>query len=164
MLTHLEERIRMQDTKVEFKDLQVVRVVGRGTFGTVKLVQHIPTKIRYALKCVSRRSVVALNQQDHIRLEREIMAENDHPFIIRLVRTFRDKDFLYFLTELVTGGELYDAIRKLGLLGRYQAQFYLASIVLAIEYLHERNIAYRDLKPENILLDSQGTLGLCEID
>nr|AAM22643.1 cGMP-dependent protein kinase [Eimeria maxima] len=162
MLTHLEERIRMQDTKVEFKDLQVVRVVGRGTFGTVKLVQHIPTKIRYALKCVSRKSVVALNQQDHIRLEREIMAENDHPFIIRLVRTFRDKDFLYFLTELVTGGELYDAIRKLGLLGRYQAQFYLASIVLAIEYLHERNIAYRDLKPENILLDSQGYVKLID--
>ncbi|XP_026191380.1 cGMP-dependent protein kinase egl-4 [Cyclospora cayetanensis] len=162
MLTHLEERIRMQDTKVEFKDLQVVRVVGRGTFGTVKLVQHIPTKIRYALKCVSRRSVVALSQQDHIRLEREIMAENDHPFIIRLVRTFRDKEFLYFLTELVTGGELYDAIRKLGLLGRYQAQFYLASIVLAIEYLHERNIAYRDLKPENILLDSQGYVKLID--
>ncbi|CDJ48039.1 cAMP-dependent protein kinase catalytic subunit beta, related [Eimeria brunetti] len=162
MLTHLEERIRMQDTKVEFKDLQVVRVVGRGTFGTVKLVQHTPTKIRYALKCVSRRSVVALNQQDHIRLEREIMAENDHPFIIRLVRTFRDKDFLYFLTELVTGGELYDAIRKLGLLGRYQAQFYLASIVLAIEYLHERNIAYRDLKPENILLDYQGYVKLID--
>lgn len=55
-----------------------------GTFGTVKLVQHKPTKIRYALKCVSRKSVVALDQQEHIRLEREIMAENDHPFIIRL--------------------------------------------------------------------------------
>lgn len=55
-----------------------------GTFGTVKLVRHEPTKIRYALKCVSRKSVVALNQQHHIRLEREIMAENDHPFIIRL--------------------------------------------------------------------------------
>ncbi|KEP63576.1 UNVERIFIED_CONTAM: protein kinase G AGC kinase family member PKG [Hammondia hammondi] len=162
MLAHLEERIRMQDTKVEFQDLQVVRVVGRGTFGTVKLVRHVPTDIRYALKCVSRRSVIALSQQQHIRLEREIMAENDHPFIIRLVRTFRDKEFLYFLTELVTGGELYDAIRKLGLLARSQAQFYLASIVLAIEYLHERNIAYRDLKPENILLDSQGYVKLID--
>lgn len=59
------------------------------------------------------------------------------------VRTFRDSDFLYFLTELITGGELYDAIRKLGLLTRPQSQFYIASIVLAIEYLHERSIAYR---------------------
>lgn len=59
------------------------------------------------------------------------------------VKTFRDKDYIYFLTELITGGELYDAIRKLGLLSRYQSQFYLGSIILAIEYLHERNIVYR---------------------
>eukprot|EP00922_Rhytidocystis_sp_ex-Travisia-forbesii_P012618 GHVS01019008.1.p1 GENE.GHVS01019008.1~~GHVS01019008.1.p1 ORF type:complete len:379 (+),score=33.76 GHVS01019008.1:73-1137(+) len=162
MLAHLEERIKLQDTRVEFHELETIRVVGRGTFGTVKLVRHRTTGIRYAFKCVSRRSVIALNQQDHIRLEREILAENDHPFIIKLVRTFKDRETLYFLTELVTGGELYDAIRKLGLLSREQGQFYLASIILAIEYLHERNIAYRDLKPENILLDSQGYMKLID--
>ncbi|KAF8819015.1 protein kinase G AGC kinase family member PKG, partial [Cardiosporidium cionae] len=115
-----------------------------------------------ALKCVRRRTVIALSQSDHIRLEREIMAENDHPFIIRLIRTFKDSEYLYFLTELVTGGELYDAIRNLGLLSHSQAQFYLASMILSIEYLHERNIAYRDLKPENILLDSQGYMKLID--
>lgn len=162
MLSHLEERIRLQDTRVMFNELIVQRIIGRGTFGTVKLVKHKPTGTRYALKCVSRRSVIQLNQQDHIRLEREILAENDHPFIIKLVRTFRDLGYLYFLTELITGGELYDAIRKLGLLNRPQSQFYLASIILAIEYLHERNIAYRDLKPENILLDSQGYIKLID--
>eukprot|EP00914_Ancora_sagittata_P026955 GHVO01052901.1.p1 GENE.GHVO01052901.1~~GHVO01052901.1.p1 ORF type:complete len:652 (+),score=108.99 GHVO01052901.1:253-1956(+) len=162
MLSHLEERIRLQDTKVKWDEMQHVRVIGRGTFGIVKLIRHKPTGTRYALKCVSRRSVIQLNQQEHIRLEREILAENDHPFIIKLVRTFKDKQYLYFLTELVTGGELYDAIRKLGLLSRQQAQFYLASVVLAIEYLHERNIAYRDLKPENILLDSQGYMKLID--
>ena len=64
-------------------------------------------------------------------------------FYFSTVRTFRDPEFLYFLTELITGGELYDAIRKLGLLSGSQSQFYLASIILAIEYLHERSIAYR---------------------
>lgn len=162
MLSHLEERIRLQDTRVAFSELAVQRIIGRGTFGTVKLVRHRPTGTRYALKCVGRKSIIQLNQQDHIRLEREILAENDHPFIIKLVRTFRDGEFLYFLTELITGGELYDAIRKLGLLTRSQSQFYLASIILAIEYLHERNIAYRDLKPENILLDSQGYIKLID--
>lgn len=162
MLQHLEDRIRLQDTRVRFEELQVIKIIGRGTFGTVKLVLHTPTNTRYALKCVARKSVVQLNQQEHIRLEREILAENDHPFIIKLVRTFRDKSYLYFLTELITGGELYDAIRKLGLLSRSQSQFYLASIIVAIEYLHERNIAYRDLKPENIMLDSQGYIKLID--
>lgn len=162
MLDHLEERIKMQDTKVEMDELKTERIIGRGTFGTVKLVLHKPTNIRYALKCVSRRSIISLNQQNNIKLEREITAENDHPFIIRLVRTFKDFEYLYFLTELVTGGELYDAIRKLGLLSKFQAQFYLGSIILAIEYLHERNIAYRDLKPENILLDKQGYVKLID--
>ncbi|VUZ98190.1 cGMP-dependent protein kinase [Plasmodium vivax] len=162
MLTHLEERIKMQDTKVEMHELETERIIGRGTFGTVKLVHHKPTQIRYALKCVSKRSIISLNQQNNIKLEREITAENDHPFIIRLVRTFKDSNCFYFLTELVTGGELYDAIRKLGLLSKPQAQFYLGSIILAIEYLHERNIVYRDLKPENILLDKQGYVKLID--
>ncbi|VEV55926.1 cGMP-dependent protein kinase, putative [Plasmodium vinckei vinckei] len=162
MLAHLEERIKMQDTKVEMSELLTERIIGRGTFGIVKLVLHEPTKIRYALKCVSKKSIIELNQQNNIKLEREITAENDHPFIIRLVRTFKDSKYFYFLTELVTGGELYDAIRKLGLLSRSQAQFYLGSIILAIEYLHERNIVYRDLKPENILLDKQGYVKLID--
>uniref|UniRef100_A0A0G4IBD7 cGMP-dependent protein kinase n=1 Tax=Chromera velia CCMP2878 TaxID=1169474 RepID=A0A0G4IBD7_9ALVE len=156
MLEHLESRIKLQDTQVKLEELEVVRTVGRGTFGVVKLVRNKSTGVRYALKCVKRQTVIVLNQQEHIKLEREILAENDHPFIIKLVRTFKDRNFLYFLTELVTGGELYDAIRKLGLLGRAQSQFYLGGMILAVESLHERNIAYRDLKPENVLLDSQG--------
>ena len=81
---------------------------------------------------------------------------------MHLVKTFRDGGYLYFLTELITGGELYDAIREMDLLARPQAQFYIASITIAIEYLHERSIAYRDLKPENILLDSQGYIKLID--
>jgi len=161
MIEHLEDRIRLQDTKIRFEDLVTTRTVGRGTFGTVKLMKHT-SGTRFALKCVKRKTVLQLQQQEHIRLEREIMAENDHPFIVKLVRTFKDRNYLYFLTELVTGGELYDAIRKLGLLTRDQAQFYLASMILAIEYLHERNIAYRDLKPENVLLDNQGYIKLID--
>ena len=95
-------------------------------------------------------------------MERELLAENDHPFIVHLVKTFKDDKYLYFLTELITGGELYDAIRELDLLDRGQSQFYMGSIAIAIEYLHERGIAYRDLKPENILLDSQGYIKLID--
>ncbi|UKK01159.2 CGMP-dependent protein kinase [Theileria orientalis] len=162
MLSHLEHRIKVQDTKVLFEDLEAIQTIGNGTFGTVKLVVHKPSQLRFALKCISRKCITALKQQKNIKLEREIMAQNDHPLIIQLVKTFKDKENIYFLTELVTGGELYDAIRKLGLLNKQQAQFYLGSIILAFEYLHERQIAYRDLKPENILLDYQGYIKLID--
>ncbi|KAH0482201.1 MAG: uncharacterized protein KVP18_000135 [Porospora cf. gigantea A] len=162
MLSHLEERIRLQDTRIVFSDLDTVRVAGRGTFGTVKLVRHRPTGSRYALKCVKKEMVIKLRQQNQISRERELMSENDHPFIVRLVRTFKDEKFIYFLTELATGGELYDAMRVLEILDRPKAQFYTGSILLAIEYLHERNIAFRDLKPENVLLDCQGFIKLID--
>lgn len=78
------------------------------------------------------------------------------------MRTFKDDKFVYFLSELVTGGELYEALRVLGLLDRAGCQFYAASILLAIEYLHERGVAFRDIKPENVLLDGQGYIKLID--
>lgn len=162
MLAYLEYRICLQDTTMEFDDLRVERTVGRGTFGIVKLVIHKKTKTRYAMKCVRKMSVVELKQEESIKMEREILAENDHPFIVRLVRTFKDDFYLYFLTELVTGGELYDAIRSIGILKTPQAQFYFASMGLALDYMHSRTIVYRDLKPENVLLDSQGYIKIID--
>ncbi|KAL7066750.1 protein kinase domain-containing protein [Cryptosporidium serpentis] len=162
MRRYLDERIKLQDTNVELEDLKVIQTIGRGTFGIVKMVENKKTDHRYALKCISRGKIVAHNQQSHARLERSILAGNDHPFIVRLIKTFKDSDTIYFLTELVPGGELYDAIRRIGLLTRYQAQFYIGSMILALDYLHERSIVYRDLKPENILLDSQGYIKLID--
>ncbi|CAD7950564.1 unnamed protein product [Amoebophrya sp. A120] len=162
MLSHLQYRIQLQNTFLKKENLTTEKCVGRGTFGTVKLVFDKSTNVRYALKCVRKSVVLEKKQEQSIRMEREILAENDHPFIVHLVRTFKDSKFLYFLTELVTGGELYDAIRELDLLTREQAQFYLGSICLAIDYLHEKSIAYRDLKPENVLLDNSGYIKLID--
>lgn len=156
MLHYLEERIRLQQTDIALADLRKGRILGRGTFGVVRLVQHKTTGTQYALKCISRTKTTQHAQQENLRLEREILLENDHPFIVKVVRTFKDSRHLFFLTELVVGGELYSIIRAIGLLSRPQAQFYVGSLILALESLHERSIAYRDLKPENVLVDSHG--------
>lgn len=164
MLKYLDDRIRLQNTDVTLEDLQMDGVMGVGNFGVVKRVVHKSTGTKYALKCIGRAATMSnQEQQRRLLLEREILLENDHPFILKVVRTFKDRRYLYFLTELVTGGELFYAMRSIGdFLSQQQAQFYSGSILLALESLHERSIVYRDLKPENVLLDGQGFVKLID--
>merc|ERR1719203_477061 len=104
-----------------------------------------------------------MRQQRTLQTERAILAELDHPFIIKFIRSFNGRRWVYFLTELVTGGELLDALESIDrTLTRQEAQFYTGSILLAVEFLHERNIAYLDLKSENLMLDGNGYLKLID--
>lgn len=75
------------------------------------------------------------------------------PFIMQFIKTYKDQNFIYFLTEYVKGLELYDVIRIINLLNTQESQFYIGSMILAIEYLHMQGVIYRDLKPENIMID-----------
>jgi cGMP-dependent protein kinase len=161
-LEYLTSRIALQDTKLEFVDLDFLRVVGRGGFGVVKMVKARRTGTRYALKCMSKRDIVEKGQQETIVSERSVLAEVDHPFMVKYVRSFRTDTRIYFLMELVSGGELLDALDHMGLLTHQQAMFYTGSIVLALEFLHARRIAYLDLKNENCLIDRQGYLKLID--
>ncbi|CAJ1367025.1 unnamed protein product [Effrenium voratum] len=161
-LDYLKDRISLQDTNLTFQDLEFVRVIGRGGFGVVKMVRAKKTGVRYALKCVRKRDVVEKNVQDALVSELSILKEVDHPFIIKFVRSFRNKTHVYFLMELVSGGELLDALDSLGLLKYNQALFYTGCITLALEFLHARRIAYLDLKSENCLIDQQGYLKIID--
>merc|ERR1712137_870842 len=125
-----------------------------------RLVEHKKTKQRYALKQVKK--VKGEIPKEVVR-ECALLAENDHPFIVTLVKTFQSPRSVYMLQECLSGGELHDAIRRIPtVLSRAQGQFYTGSLVLVIGELSERNIVYRDLKPENVMLDQQGYLKLID--
>jgi len=158
----LEHRIKLQDTAISFSELQVQKIAGQGAFGEVRLVTHSKTNTKYALKCIKKSHVVETGQQKNVQMERKILMQCYHPCIVQFIRTFKDDNYIYFLMEFLGGGDLFMAIRQIGMLSKPQAQFYAGSIILAIDYVHKCTIIYRDLKPENVLLDSGGHVKLVD--
>lgn len=114
------------------------------------------------MKVLRKSEIVRLKQVEHINSERIILERVRHPFIVELHATYQDQINVYMLLSYIPGGELFSHLRRAGRFSADVTRFYLASIVLAIEYLHSRNIIYRDLKPENLLLDRHGYLRIAD--
>ena len=144
--------------QIQFSNLKVLGTLGKGSFGFVQLVQDKTNEMTYALKAVSKAQIVQTGQQGHIMSEKKAMMLFDHPFLIKLYATYKDKNRLYFLLEPSLGGELFSVLRERTLFDESTARFYAASVLIAFEYMHSLNIIYRDLKPENLLLDREGFL------
>lgn len=141
---------------VELADLDRLAVLGEGAFGRVVAVRHKHSQKLYALKIQAKAFITAQKMQESVANEAAVMRQVDHPFISKLHATLQDNKFVYFLLELLPGGEFFSFLQAAGKLGEEQARFYSASVVLALEELHKAKIAYRDLKPENMVLDSKG--------
>lgn len=152
----LLKRIELQDDSIMLSDLSPVKVLGKGMFGIVTLVTHNITHSVYALKSVDRLKIRAYDLQECLVLERKILLGIDHVFIVKLIKTFKDNERVYFLMEFVRGMDLFDVLRLLGILSEKDAKFYLGCMVYVLEHLHDRDIIYRDIKPENIMIDEDG--------
>ena len=114
------------------------------------------------MKVLRKTEIVRLRQVEHVNAERYILSRVHHPFIVDLFATFQDSLNVYMLMSYVPGGELFTHLRRAKYFTPDVTRFYLATIILALKYLHSFNIIYRDLKPENLLLDSRGYLRLTD--
>jgi CRP-like cAMP-binding protein len=142
--------------KVPWANLRPVSMLGKGSFGTVRLVEDSATGNTYALKAVNKARAVLMGQTRHLVLEKQCLQALEHPFIAQLIQTHRDARAVYFLSEAVLGGELFTLLRSKSIFSEDAAKFYVASVLLALEHIHARGIIYRDLKPENVLIAADG--------
>jgi len=147
---------RLKQGNVGLDDFELLRVLGKGSFGKVFLVRLIATGGVYALKVLKKSEVVRRRQVEHTKAERRIMGGIDHPFVVALRFAFQTEDKLYMVTDYCKGGELFFHLKKLRTFPEPMVRFFAAELVCALSHLHSLDIVYRDLKPENVLLDEDG--------
>ena len=162
MINYLNISLNLHDETVSLEDLLFIREIGKGNYGLVSLVMNKKTKFPYAIKAINKYNIMAENLAENIHLEKRILLKIDHPFIVKLVKCLKDDKNIFFLLEYIKGKELFDVIRDIGLLNKEQTNFYIASMMVAIQYLHESKIIYRDIKPENIIIEENGYLKLID--
>lgn len=161
------------EPKLTLHDFEIRRVLGTGGFGKVFLVSKTSGAQKgkfYAMK-VLKKAVIVRNKETkevereinvHAKLERDVLAGVQHPFIVDLKYAFQARNKVYLIMEYLAGGELFMQLQKERMLMEDTAIFYLSQVLLAIEHLHKSGIIYRDLKPENIMLDRQGHVKLTD--
>jgi serine/threonine protein kinase len=143
---------------MDMEDLRVTATLGRGSFGTVRLARHAVTGGKFACKCQAKQKILAETMEPYIVTECKILAMVDNPFVLKLYATFQNDRYVYFVLELLPGGELYGHLRRLVSFPEPMLRFFVAQVVLAFECLHAKGVLYRDLKPENLVLDAAGYL------
>ncbi|XP_035412681.1 citron Rho-interacting kinase isoform X2 [Cygnus atratus] len=160
---YAETIAELRELQPSVKDFEVKSVVGCGHFADVKVVREKATGDVYAMKVMSKESLLAQEHVSFFEEERSILSQSTSPWIPQLQYAFQDKKNLYLVMEYQPGGDL------LSLLNRYEdhldetmVQFYLAELVLAIHSVHQMGYVHRDIKPENVLIDRIGHIKLVD--
>nr|OQO31675.1 hypothetical protein B0A51_01165 [Rachicladosporium sp. CCFEE 5018] len=155
--------LRFLRTTERPQNYQTLKIIGKGAFGEVKLVQRKRDNKIYALKSLIKAEMQHKKDQlAHVRAERDIMANAESPWLVKLHTSFQDSTFLYMLMEFLPGGDLMTMLIKYEIFSEDITRFYMAEIVLAIEAVHKLGFIHRDIKPDNILLDRGGHIKLTD--
>ena len=137
-------------------------IIGRGGFGKVWKVRLKNTNEYFALKEMFKVKVIDRRSEFSIMSERNLLSKLKHPFIVNMHFAFQDFSKLYLVMDLLTGGDLRYHIAKVKTFTESQTKFFIANLILSLEYIHSQKIIHRDIKPENLVLDSKGYVRLTD--
>lgn len=149
------EFLRLKRTRLGLDDFESLKVIGRGAFGEVRLVQKKDTGHIYAMKILRKADMLEKEQVAHIRAERDILVEADGAWVVKMFYSFQDKRNLYLIMEFLPGGDMMTLLMKKDTLTEEETQFYISETVLAIDAIHQLGFIHRDIKPDNLLLDAK---------
>ncbi|XAR61084.1 Non-specific serine/threonine protein kinase [Bertholletia excelsa] len=161
------EYMRLQRHKMGADDFELLTMIGKGAFGEVRICREKTSGHVYAMKKLKKSEMLRRGQVEHVKAERNLLAEVDSNCIVKLFCSFQDDEFLYLVMEYLPGGDMMTLLMRKDTLTEDEARFYVAETVLAIESIHRHNYIHRDIKPDNLLLDRYGHLklsdfGLCK--
>ncbi|XP_063063448.1 ribosomal protein S6 kinase alpha-3 isoform X1 [Engraulis encrasicolus] len=160
-ITH---HVKEGSEKADPRQFELRKVLGQGSFGKVFLVKKVTGPDAgqlYAMK-VLKKATLKVRDRVRTKMERDILVEVNHPFIVKLHYAFQTEGKLYLILDFLRGGDLFTRLSKEVMFTEEDVKFYLAELALALDHLHGLGIIYRDLKPENILLDEEGHIKLTD--
>ncbi|XP_076472113.1 ribosomal protein S6 kinase alpha-2-like [Babylonia areolata] len=144
--------------QMTFSSFEPLKHLGKGAFGKVLLVRKkdgVDIEALYAMKIIKKAFVIAKSHGSSVVRERDIMTIVEHPFVIELRYSFQTEGKVYLAMPFMAGGDFYSLLHRHHVLPEGAARFYAAEMVLALEFLHSKEVVYRDLKPENTLIDRE---------
>jgi len=148
--------------RYSLNDFKCLKIIGRGAFGEVRIVQQKGSENIYALKTMEKKHLIKSKQINHIKAEREILASAKDNWIVQMNFSFQDQTYLYLVMEYCGGGDLMSILMREDILSEPMTKFYMAECAAAINSVHKLDYVHRDLKPDNILIDSQGHIKLSD--
>jgi hypothetical protein len=155
--------LRLRRAKMNKSMFDFIKVLGLGAFGEVSLVRKKDDPQRlYAMKTLHKGEVFNRNQAAHVKAERDILAEADNEWVVKLYYSFQDEENLYFVMDYVPGGDLMSLLIKFQVFDENLARFYIGELTCAIESVHNLGFIHRDIKPDNILIDRNGHIKLTD--
>lgn len=160
------QKVQRDNGKLSLSLFKRVKQLGSGDVGLVDLVQLQVAQMRYAMKTLEKSEMLERNKVGRVLTEEGILNQVDHPFVASLYGTIQTGTHLHFLMEYCEGGELYGLLttQPTKRLKEAHMRFYVAEVLVALQYLHLLGFIYRDLKPENILLHHSGHIMLTDFD